>query len=227
MAGDVNGRLNPSRSAKCQPLQFSVAGGLASPSKLRLAHFQVPMANQSLSHRLRFLTNAAHLIAITAPETSAHLMQRCNALFNDGNQPPGDNQRQHACTCCGHIFEFGVEDVLQIKSAGRTPRKKSRRASMAAAPVQVSYSLKKITCSKCGRYTKVALQPPKRSSQNGGSKVQAVVVAAADQPKPSHNAASKKRAKARKAGLQALLEQSRSSGKQASMGLSLADFAKK
>jgi len=50
---------------------------------------------------------------------------------------------------------------------------------------------------------------------------------AGEPPKGSTNASSKKRAKSRKQGLQALLQQSRSSTPQAGLGLSLADFMKK
>jgi hypothetical protein len=183
-----------------------------------------------LSSRIRFLTDAAHLLAATATQTSANLAQTRNQLLIDGNQFPDDGQRQKVCSCCGHIFLLGARDVLDIQSIVRPRRRQAltRAKKVAEAPVDRQIqTYKVITCGHCGRYTRVALQPPKPLHRQPSSKALHMISARESQPRSIQNAGSKRRAKARKAGLQALLQQSKDSTFDHSIGLSLADFAKK
>lgn len=105
-----------------------------------------------------------------------------------------------------------------------------------AMPAGVS---KVITCSSCSRKTRLKLEGPKRISRVrranleskalvDGRKLQQCPAEPVKPPPSSANASSKKRAKNRKAGLQALLDQKKSSGPSSSgFGLSLSDFMKK
>ncbi|KAH8157226.1 hypothetical protein CIB48_g11022 [Xylaria polymorpha] len=209
------------------------------------------MAADPLPAILSFLTDAAHLLVSASPETSAHLMSQRNSLMfnNDLDQP--DVQRQHACGCCGHIMFFGLGDVLKMDSR-KTARKKRRSSSKQQKVEEVpprNGCRKTLTCRKCGRYTKSSLPPPARISGRHSkytprplltagtanapitttisrSAMAPNVVASSSEPaKISANASSKKRAKNRKQGLQALLQQQSSNSKsQAGLGLSLADF---
>lgn len=205
------------------------------------------MLFQDLAPNVHFLSDAAHLLSQSAPETSAFLMRRRNELLVENDITVSDTQRQHVCTCCGHIMVPGQGDVVEIKSskALRTRRKAQSRLKH---PVQVHAqdrdgqgrgSSKVFTCSQCGRQTRIELGSPdrisrhkKRAVQNAKSGPQndehAPVSVSSQQPvKSSANASSKKRAKNRKAGLQALLDQKQGSGSAAGLGLSLADFMKK
>ncbi|KAI1826847.1 hypothetical protein F4861DRAFT_17652 [Xylaria intraflava] len=214
------------------------------------------MAADPLPATLGFLTDAAHLLISTSPETSAHLISQRNSLMfnNDLDQP--DVQRQHACGCCGHIMIAGRGDLLKIGNNKTTRKKKRSSGTRKTATASSKVSLpprrgcrKILTCGKCGRYTKIHLPPPasipkrrfkqtSRTTTNTGatqptsatlSKTSGLPIGAAssEPAKTSANASSKKRAKNRKQGLQALLQQSSSSKSQAGLGLSLADFMQK
>ncbi|KAI0602356.1 hypothetical protein F4775DRAFT_237381 [Biscogniauxia sp. FL1348] len=221
------------------------------------------MATDTLPSSLHFLTDAAHLLATTAPETSAHLMSQRNSLMFENQLHQSDVQRQHVCGCCGHIMIMGQGDVLKLET-GRALRKK-RKLAKGSVKRDVSTSTssrhgcrKVITCGMCSRYTKINLPPatpvsrgrPKKQQQKQASQPMVTVVdtpsslssiiqshanspasSAPEAPltnaKTSANANSKKRAKSRKQGLQALLQQSASSKPQLGFGLSMADFMKK
>ncbi|KAJ9138681.1 hypothetical protein NKR23_g8374 [Pleurostoma richardsiae] len=203
------------------------------------------MSTQALPSQVSFLTDAAHLLRTTAPETSAYLMSRRSALLVDNDIPISDMQRQHVCSACGHIMLPGQGSTLKIETdrAIRKSRVKSRRATAATAPTKAKdgqdhskrTGISKVyACGNCTAYTKISLPPPNPISRRKRT-------AASDAPasphpsgtgaqKPSANASSKKRAKNRKAGLQALLSQNQaSSGASGAsgLGLSLADFMKK
>ncbi|KAI0435630.1 hypothetical protein F4803DRAFT_300098 [Xylaria telfairii] len=208
------------------------------------------MTADPLPATLSFLTDAAHLLVSASPETSAHLMSQRNSLMfnNDLDQP--DVQRQHVCGCCGHIMIFGLGDTLKMdsrKAARRKRRSSSKRQKVEEAPLR-NGCRKTLTCRKCGRYTKSNLPPPARISRQRSKYTSrpTFTAGAIDAPMPttsrsstapsvgasssepariSANASSKKRAKNRKQGLQALLQQQLTNSKsQAGLGLSLADF---
>ncbi|KAI1736429.1 hypothetical protein F4680DRAFT_261349 [Xylaria scruposa] len=197
------------------------------------------MAADTLPATLSFLTDAAHLLVSASPESSAHLISQRNSLIFNNNLDQPDVQRQHACGCCGHIMIFGLGDVLKMdsrKTDGKT-RRSSRKQQQKVEEVPLRSGCRKtLTCSKCGRYTKINLPPPARISRRRSkyaprhtmtaNAAESSVVASPGEPaKASANASSKKRAKNRKQGLQALLQQQSSNSKsQAGLGLSLADF---
>lgn len=171
------------------------------------------------------MTDAAHLLAFTAPQVSAFIMsQRSGLLFaNELNQP--DTQRQHVCGACGHIMILGQNSSLKLET-DKAIRQKQRprngqKLQREAGPSKV------FTCDSCGKYTRIQLPPPAPISRKKPLPVPAVSSrpdAVSKQP-PTANASSKKRAKSRKAGLQALLSQSGAA--KTGLGLSLSDFMRK
>lgn len=202
------------------------------------------MVSSDLGPQLQFLTDAAHLLSASSPETSAFLMSRRTSLLVDHDVPVNDHQRQHVCSCCGHIMipgqgtelRLGVDKALQ----GRIRKQpKAQGISPAAAPsTSQKPGISKIfTCGNCSRYTKLQLPAPKPLKPRGKNKrvdqqkvsQEKRPVAPAEPAKLSANASSKKRAKNRKAGLQALLDQrsGQSSSPSPGLGLSLSDFMKK
>lgn len=195
------------------------------------------MATDFLSPTLNFLTDAAHLLAQTAPETSAHLMSQRGALMFHNDLPLSDVQRQHVCGSCGHIMVPGNADLLKLESNKAPRRKRKGKVTAGRASAQTTGLRKTLTCGMCGRYTQIALPPAppivrraKQAKGSGASSLPADQPPAAPTPapapaKPSANASSKKRAKNRKQGLQALLQSQAASGPK--VGLSLSDFMKK
>ncbi|KAI1337591.1 hypothetical protein F5Y15DRAFT_417734 [Xylariaceae sp. FL0016] len=207
------------------------------------------MATESLPESLTFLTDAAHLLANASPEISAQLMSQRNSLMfnNDLDQP--DMQRQHSCGSCGHIMIAGKGDVLEFEAKKPGKKQSSRKGKPGRDDLLLKNQAgctKRFTCGMCGRYTRITLPPPppatsrrllktslgassataqKSINASSTSHVPDPVVAAA--AKPSASASSKKRAKSRKQGLQALLQQSASANTRTGLGLSLEDFMKK
>ncbi|KAK0651451.1 hypothetical protein B0T16DRAFT_79715 [Cercophora newfieldiana] len=204
------------------------------------------MASDELSPALRFLSDAGHLMATASPETSAFLMKKRDALLFEHEIPLTETQRQHVCTCCGHIMIPGRGSKLEFKNekpASKRSAAAGRRRPNQPKGTEPQNSLAKvITCGHCGRLTEVKFPAPAPiSRRNMKAKVTKPILSGAastqtriSQEEPSQkgnaNASSKKRAKSRKAGLQALLEQSnasKGSNMGLGLGLSLADFMKK
>ncbi|PHH73857.1 hypothetical protein CDD80_3530 [Ophiocordyceps camponoti-rufipedis] len=177
------------------------------------------MASTELTTRLNFLTDAAHLLHRSAPETSAHLMRhRSNLMSRSGlSQPP--LQRQHVCSACGHIMIPGQGTVIKLETI-RSRKRGSKKPRAKASETR----FKVITCGRCQRCTRIALEPPKPAKAHTKTKAKAKTTDACDTAKKSANASSKKRAKDRKAGLQALLSRHQPSS---TGSLTLADFMKK
>lgn len=190
-------------------------------------------ASETATH-LNYLTDAAHLLAFTAPETSAYLMTQRHGLMLANDLDESATQRQHVCGACGRIMILGQNSQLKLANDTASHTKRKGRASTTGKaqavrkPVALSEPSKVFTCETCGRYTKVHLPAPTPISRKKPSLVISKATELAKQP-PSANASSKKRAKNRKAGLQALLSQSQpgSSGAKPGLGLSLSDFMKK
>ncbi|KAG6359800.1 hypothetical protein INS49_010852 [Diaporthe citri] len=202
------------------------------------------MVSSELGPQLQFLTDAAHLLSASSPETSAFLMSKRTSLLVDHDVPVTDHQRQHVCSCCGHIMVPGQGTELKIGAdrvlKGRIKKQpKTQGAPPAAAPSSSHKPgiFKVFTCGNCSRYTKLQLPPPKPLKARGRRKrvdqqkaPQEQRPAAPTEPaRMSANASSKKRAKNRKAGLQALLDQrsGQRSSPSSGLGLSLSDFMKK
>jgi hypothetical protein len=204
------------------------------------------MASTELAATLGFLTDAGHLLATAAPETSAYLMSRRSELMFEHEMTPTDRQRHHVCTCCGHIMLLGQASDLHIKAAKRTARKRpstrgpKAKAANSLGPQPAFGPTKMITCGYCGRKTEVELPAPaaisrrkmkveKITKPSGPETTSSLLntVQETTSQKTSSNASSKKRAKSRKAGLQALLDQSNARNSKPGLGLSLADFMQK
>ncbi|KAL8336751.1 hypothetical protein RB601_008305 [Gaeumannomyces tritici] len=201
-----------------------------------------------LAGQMSFLTDAAHLLAKSAPETSAYLMSRRNALLLCHDIPLSDVQRQHVCASCGHIIVPGHGDALKVEAAAavRSKRKSRQRqtpnapaplpAGLGAGSKERQGSSKKYTCGMCHRYTTITLPPAPVVVRRRQNVAAASAAASSSKPttgnaevektQPSANSSSKKRAKSRKAGLQALLSQAQKDNVK-KPGLSLADFMKK
>ncbi|KAL7624144.1 hypothetical protein AAE478_005701 [Parahypoxylon ruwenzoriense] len=208
------------------------------------------MATSDCLHQsLSFLTDAAHLLAKTAPETSAYLMTRRNSLMFNNDLEQSDMQRQHVCGACGHIMIPGQGSELQTGANKATQgnkkmekKKRNIKTSLGEKSTLGARCRKRFTCGMCCRYTDISVPPPPPISRRRPIKpiksLDSAAAAAAAHPnatlplpppepaKVSANASSKKRAKSRKQGLQALLQQAQSSASkpQNGLGLSLSDF---
>jgi hypothetical protein len=191
------------------------------------------MALADVSATVSYLTDAAHLLHATAPATSAHLMsQRHELLYRQGFLP-SDVQRQGACGACGHILLAVGDDSLSVETRRERRQTKKGKGKLPQPQKPRKGSRKVIRCGLCHKSTRINLEPPVPAAKARISKSQSQSAASTPMntgsnteasKKPSASASSKKRAKNRKAGLQALLAGQQ---KGASSSLSLADFMKK
>ncbi|ROT43481.1 hypothetical protein SODALDRAFT_355691 [Sodiomyces alkalinus F11] len=237
-----------------------------------------------LSAHLAYLSNAAHLLRGSAPETSAYLMSRRNEVMFAHEIEQTEHQRLHVCGCCGHIMVPGQGTTLTIEAATNALRKWRKSHALqaeqrtAAAQQQTEQSNRTtraseergrmrqvIQCGSCHRATTVVVPKLARGAgHNGRAKgkskgkaksaevveskqttTESLTTIAGEKPvgksipttsvaaraedgskrstpmtgatttatKANANASSKKRAKQRKAGLQALLDQAQTSSR--------------
>ncbi|KAK6215842.1 hypothetical protein LQW54_004022 [Pestalotiopsis sp. IQ-011] len=202
-------------------------------------------ANETLASSLSFMTDAAHLIAQTAPETSAYLMSQRNALMFHSDLEQTEAQRQRVCGSCGHVMILGSGDLIKVQGERAFRKRHGRKTDKPAQSRPTGGTKHKIlTCIKCGSYTDTKLPEAPSVSRDRIKLKQAARKKGKIQPVAKHgppeiieappkietlsaNASSKRRAKNRKQGLQALLQQSQSSSPKSGFGLNLADFMKK
>lgn len=204
------------------------------------------MASEAITPALQYLTDAAHLMRAAAPTTSARLMSQRGHLMTQHDMSPSPVQKQLSCGACGTIFVPGTNSTISIE--GGHPGKKTRRSQRVTksqqqrrpAPAEPKTV---ICCSRCDKKTRinigarpVAQRPKKRKAEAIPTAAGASSAAAgaakgpsASSPAPadtakSANASSKKRAKNRKTGLQALLAGQK---QKTSSPLSLGSFMKK
>lgn len=201
------------------------------------------MAAPALQARLDYLTDAAHLLACSAPEASAYLMTKRRALTSRHDIPVSDVERQHVCAACGNILIPGCNSVLEVESDRALRQRRQQRLSAARKHQDKSHRdgklkpdaaiaragiTKTVSCDRCGRKASLQVPPPPAVGRPRKAKVESgrrdATEAVTDAPKPSANAVSKKRAKNRKAGLQALLAENKS---KSGPGLTLANFMKR
>ncbi|KAF4979712.1 hypothetical protein FZEAL_4140 [Fusarium zealandicum] len=184
------------------------------------------MALSELPGTMDYLTDAAHLLRTTAPETSAHLM---GLLLQQQGVALSDVQRQHVCGGCGLIMIPGQEATLKFGTRKDVPKKaKGAQPTTNSTPKLTQEPrgpCKTFHCNNCQQDTKIQLPPPGPAVRRKAVMASRVKkpTAPIETAKPTANASSKKRAKNRKTGLQALLSGQK---QQAANPLSLSHFMK-
>ena len=184
-----------------------------------------------VERRSRFLHEAAHLLAVSSPTTSAFLGSAQDRLIEDAEldlQPKeADALRRSFCGACGNPLIAGWSCKVVHQTDPKRARKESKPSKTSTRPAKhIVY-----TCLRCERQTVQSLQtrPPKHVRKSTTQK------AAQSIPEPKHqaqevskapksvNASSKERKKARKGGLAAMLEKSKSQNSNQG-GFDLMDF---
>ncbi|CAI6239790.1 unnamed protein product [Periconia digitata] len=194
------------------------------------------MAVDHLESRLQFLSQAANLLAVSAPAVSANLGAAHQVLLaaNDKDIEMQSKEwgllRRNVCGGCGNVMIPGLScSVSRHVEVGKKKRSKSAPPTKEEPKKQVIY-----TCSRCERKTaqSVPSRPPKhmgvqpKATQSQASQQPASASTSMEQESKivkSSNATSKQRKKARKGGLQAMLNKSKASTS-TSGGLDLMDF---
>lgn len=170
------------------------------------------MAYTVSSARLDFLTSAAQALYSDSPSTSSYLLASHNQLLNEQGKTLTASHEREICPACGTLRSPGwtsnVSTQTKKSNTGIALRKKG-----VVGPPRSGVVYK---CSRCHRYVTQSLQKPpalRIQSNKAPSSSSIVPVSAtpsatpqpqpkvaemANAKKPSDNASSKKRAKARK-----------------------------
>lgn len=184
--------------------------------------------------RFRFLQDAAHLLAVSSPAAAASLGSASDKLIVDAslNIAPKeyDVHRRETCGACGNLMVPGWS--CKIVKLNQRDGSREKQGAMTALPTNAQSSTA-YQCSRCHRET-VQILPPKPQRQMRKSKariepdtvpdIKSLKKEVIETPTKTVNASSKQRQKARKGGLQAMLEKNKS--QQSNLGgLDLMDFA--
>jgi ribonuclease MRP protein subunit SNM1 len=188
------------------------------------------MASAELLARLRYLNESAHLLAVGSPSTSRYLMLRSNSLMFDGSLELSDSQRQEVCGACGTIMVIGWQSSVRVES-----RRLRRQRGTYTNPAAKEIVLKCELCDRNTRFNVDQITPRRivrRVDQAAKIATTRPTLQAESGPgnsnRGSANSNSKKRAKARKGGLGALLANKKATDtRPAGFGLDLMDFMKK
>ena len=188
----------------------------------------------TLSTQLKYLADAAHLMAVNASACSSHIMSSRDTIMFANDMKLSESHRRHICGGCGTIkLPAWTVEVAKETTVGR--RKKSmtkgqlqklkERATKPTAPGAMVD-----ICKRCDRKThqNIIKPAPHRCTQRQAPvsrpsilntsalpPTSSTLASSTTAPTASTNASSKKRAKSRKqGGLQALLAKN----KEASQG---------
>jgi RNase P subunit RPR2 len=187
------------------------------------------MTTDALELRLKFLKEAARTLAISAPAISANMGGAYDSLLaaeeRDVNmsRKEWDALRRDLCGSCGSLVVPGWSCTVSHRSH---PAKKNKTSS---EPKELVYS-----CLRCDRRTVQALQsrPAKHIRTGARTKTDEPLqmapsnALATEDSKvtKSVNATSKQRKKARKGGLQAMLDKNKTDASGKNGQLDLMDF---
>lgn len=179
--------------------------------------------------RANYLREAAHLLAVSSPSACAVLGAAKARLIEDSKVevPPRewDAIRRETCGACGVLMIPGWSCQISSRTGPEKRRHKGKKdlKDSETAGTNMIYR-----CLRCNRKTEQTLQPQARRNMK---KVRTVTTTLEIRPskkeddtRPKNaNASSKQRQKARKGGLQAMLEKNKS--QTSKLGLDLMDFA--
>jgi RNase P subunit RPR2 len=193
------------------------------------------MTTDAVELRLNFLKQAARHLAVPSPTVAATMgTAHTNILVAEDqdvstSRKDWDALRRGICGSCGNAMLPGWSCKVSYRSQ---PMKKSKLSPKPSSKPekQLVYS-----CSRCDRKTVQALpsRPPKhiesrlRTNDNKQSQAIPTEMLAVEDSRVSKsvNATSKQRKKARKGGLQAMLDKNKSNkATQGGLGLDLMDF---
>lgn len=183
-----------------------------------------------IERRSSFLQEAAHLLAVSSPTTSAFLGAAQDRLFEDAeielSQKELDALRRGFCGACGNPMIPGWSCKVAHQASKKTKRDEKRTKDATQLAKHILY-----TCLRCERQTVQSVQarPAKHVRKSAPQKASQPVPVPKEQTKEatkvvkSVNASSKERKKARKGGLAAMLEKSKSQSSTQG-GFDLMDF---
>jgi hypothetical protein len=212
----------------------NIDGPLRAVSSIPPPRSHIPtMATTAVELRSKFLQEAAHLLVASSPSASAFLGAARDRLLDDAEldlaPKERDALRRECCGACGSLMVPGWSCQVSHQTQAVRGGTKKNLAKPATRPDKLLV----YTCSRCHRQTVQTLQPKaprhvakkqKVISSKPALPVKKLVEEDDSKVTKSANASSKQRKKARKGGLQAMLEKSKAQSSSQG-GLDLMDFA--
>ncbi|KAF1930837.1 uncharacterized protein M421DRAFT_360723 [Didymella exigua CBS 183.55] len=199
-------------------------------ARLEQHHAQMD-ATELVERRSNYLRKAAHILAVSSPTAAAFLGSAQDRLLEDAEielqQKEVDALRRSFCGACGSPMIAGWSCKVTHQADRKRVRKGRKLLKSTTQPSkQVIY-----ICLRCERQTIQSLQarPAKHLRKSTATKTPQPLPEPKQQAQEaskvvkSVNASSKERKKARKGGLAAMLEKSKSQNT-SSGGLDLMDF---
>lgn len=184
--------------------------------------------------KARFLQEAAHLLAVSSPTTAASLGHARNRLVEDGElQLPSketDAFRRGVCGACGNIMIPGWSCKVSKNTHPKHQEKKDKVNTKETLKPDKSI---RYTCLRCHRDTHQCMQQrPRHQNRKSATsldtelatRIKRATNEAGDTAPKTMNATSKQRQKARRGGLQAMLEKKKTEASGMG-GLDFMDFA--
>lgn len=182
--------------------------------------------------RARYLQEAARLLAVSSPSASAFLGSARNKLIQetelDTTSKDWDVLRRDTCGACGNLLVPGWScQVSTRQQAQRRSRRGKDGPKVSTLPAtELVY-----TCTRCRRRTEQILQHQPRRRPASQHVISSKSETSSSRPETegeskglkTANTSSKQRQKARKGGLQAMLEKNKA--QKSTQGLDLMDFA--
>jgi len=189
----------------------------------------------SIELRAKFLQEAAHLLAVSSPTTAASLGQARNRLVEDVElQIPtkeSDAFRRGICGACGNIMIPGWS--CKVSTVPHPKRQLKKDKANTKEPPKPDKSIR-YTCLRCHRETRQGIQQrPRRQNRKSATLLDTELATrtrkstneVGDTAPKTMNATSKQRQKARRGGLQAMLEKKKTTETSGMGGLDFMDFA--
>ena len=184
--------------------------------------------------KVRFLQEAAHFLAVSSPTTAASLGHARNRLVEDGElQLPSketDAFRRGVCGACGNIMIPGWSCRV---SKNTHPKRQDKKDKVSTKETLKPDKSIRYTCLRCHRDTHQSMQQrPRRQNRKSATSLDTGLATrtkratneAGDAASKTMNATSKQRQKARRGGLQAMLEKKKTEASGMG-GLDFMDFA--
>ncbi|XP_014554653.1 hypothetical protein COCVIDRAFT_28357 [Bipolaris victoriae FI3] len=190
-------------------------------------------SNNETIARARFLQEAAQLLAVSSPTAAAFIGRAHHKFVEDAEieipSKEADAYRRSICNACGNIMIPGWSCKVSNHLPGEGPTRNDNKGSKKLPQLDKSI---RYTCLMCHRETVQALRhKARRKDKKSAPVLDAAPVPTSKTPAKgvdnapkTLNASSKQRQKARKGGLQAMLDKKKSQNS-ASGGLDLMDFA--
>ena len=186
-------------------------------------------SSDALALRSKYLKEAAHLLAVSSPSASASLGEARYRIIESNELLAKESNaiRRETCRACGGLLIPGQSCRVAIEPQIHRPRDKSIPRKECSSASNIVY-----TCLRCNRSTLQALPPkPRRLLKKHAGRPDSALIDAQkqsgqgdDQQLPrSTKSTSKQRQKARRGGLQAMLEKTKAQSSQ--QEFDLMDFA--